>query len=358
MSKLQHIEKLCNLSEELQASDIILHAGMPPVLKVHGQLTQPEQIPLTPEELNTFWSACGASDSATDYDTSFVSSSGVRFRVNLLQQMGQRAAVLRRVKANVPTFEELGLPGELLTEWITRPAGIVIVSGRTGSGKSTTLAACLEWINLHQHRHIITIEDPVEYVFTPKGSIFTQREIGVDTPGFAEGLRRALRQCPDVILVGEIRDKDTAETALQAAETGHLVLTTVHASSAAESVERLQTLFAGSGTERFLRFFSEVLIGIFCQQLLPAREGGMVLVPEYFTSEGVIPKLIAEGRIPEIADAIHRADVRRARSFASSLIDLVKAARIDENTALNHAADPHSLKRSLRGIHAGISVRH
>ncbi len=160
--------------------------------------------------------ACGATEEAKDHDSSFTSAEGIRFRVNLLRQLGRHAAVLRRIRSDIPDLETLGLPAEVLREWIARKSGLVLICGPTGSGKSTTLASCLEWMNQALCRHVVTIEDPIEYLFANRQCLFTQREVGIDTPSFAEGLRRSLRQSPDVILVGEIRDAETAMTAAQA----------------------------------------------------------------------------------------------------------------------------------------------
>jgi twitching motility protein PilT len=270
--------------------------------------------------------------------------------VNLLRQSGERAAVLRRIRNDIPDMESLGLPAEVLREWCGHKSGIVLVCGPTGSGKSTTLAAAMEWMNQTIARHIVTIEDPIEYLFTSKRCLFTQREVGIDTSSFAEGLRRSLRQDPDVIFVGEIRDALTATTALQASETGHLVLATLHASNAGDTIERLQIIFPAEEREAVRRTLSTQLLGVLCQRLLPAKDGSLALVAEYFTNVGVTRKYVAEGKTPELADQITRSDPRSGRDFLSSIAALVRAGRITEEEASSAVDNPQELLRALRGI--------
>ena len=183
------------------ASDILLQEGKLPVLRINGQLHTMETEAIAGEQLGQLWAMCGACESANDHDASLATEAGQRFRANLHRRLGERGAVLRHIKTRIPTMDELGVPADLLRDWGSRTSGIVIVTGPTGSGKSTTLAALIEHINASAARHIVTIEDPIEYVFTPDRSVITQREVGLDTASFAEGLRRSLRQDPDVILV-------------------------------------------------------------------------------------------------------------------------------------------------------------
>ena len=231
---------------EAGATDVYLAEGEPPWLRQGGSVLETELPAVSAEALAALWQACGA-DPATgmDADASLVIEGIGRLRVNAYRSLGRMAAVLRPIKERVPGFAELGLPGELLTSWMQRPAGMVLVTGPTGSGKSTTLAACLHWLNHNAQRHVVTIEDPIEYLFSNKHCWFSQREVGHDSGSFAGALRAALRQSPDVILIGEIRDTETAEIGLRAAETGHLVLATLHSSGVAESVERLVRFFHG-----------------------------------------------------------------------------------------------------------------
>jgi pilus retraction protein PilT len=258
--------------------------------------------------------------------------------------------VLRPIKTLVPSLDTLGLPMELLASWIVRPSGLVLVTGPTGAGKSTTLAACLEWLNQNYHRHIVTIEDPIEYLFTPEKCLFTQREVSSDTASFAEGLRRSLRQSPDVILLGEIRDSASAITALQAAETGHLVLATLHSSNVLDSLERLSRLFDMAEREGVLQLLSQQLVGILCQKLVPALPEGRTLVVEHFENQAVTRKWIGEGKFREMADFLAKGNNPANVTFLQSIVSMIQMERITEETGLQTAQNPRELQRRLRGV--------
>ena len=338
------------------ASDIILRAGKPAVLRINGALVAVESELPGEKDLTDLWTACGADGSELDRDASLTTEDGVRFRVNLLRQLGVRGAVLRRIQSQIPAMETLGLPCEILRAWAQRPSGIVIVCGPTGSGKSTTMASVLEWINTSMPRHIVTIEDPVEYLFTGKMSYFTQREVGIDTPSFAEGLRRSLRQNPDIIFLGEIRDAPSAITAVQAAETGHLVFATVHAAGCADVVARLELLFPTDERESVRKTLAAQLHGVLCQRLLPAVSGGRALLCEYFSNEASSRRIIAEGRMNELQDFVSRGDPRSVRSFPDSLLQLVRDGIVTEAVAMEEADNPQEFARSLRGISSSMQA--
>ncbi len=334
------------------ASDLYLHSGRVPQLRINDQLVTIETSPLSEEELESFWVHCGAAQDTLDFDGSFISSDGNRYRVNLFRSLNQRGAVLRPIKTSIPSLDSLGLPAQLLTSWLTRPAGLVLVTGATGAGKSTTLASCLEWLNQNHPCHIVTIEDPIEYLFQSSGCLFTQREVGADTPSFAEGLRRSLRQSPDVILLGEIRDSASAITALQAAETGHLVLATLHSSNVLDSMERLSRLFDASEREGVLQVLAQQLVGILCQKLVQGQSEGLALIVEHFENQAVTRKWILEGKFRELADLIARGDNSANVTFLQSLVASVQSGRISKETALQVSSNPHELQRQLRGISA------
>ena len=336
------------------ASDVILRSAQPAVFRINGELAPVESELPSEQDLAALWTACGSEGGELDRDASLTTEEGVRFRVNLLRQLGVKGAVLRRIQSQIPDMESLGLPCELLREWAVRPSGIVIVCGPTGSGKSTTLASVLDWINGTMARHIVTIEDPVEYLFTGKMSYFTQREVGIDTPAFAEGLRRSLRQNPDIIFLGEIRDAPSAITAIQAAETGHLVLATVHAANCSDVVARLELLFPPDERESVRMTLSAQLLGVLCQRLLPAIAGGRALLCEYFSNEASSRRLIAEGRMNDLQDFISRGDPRSARSFADALLKLVRDGIVAEAVALENADNPQEFTRTLRGISSSM----
>jgi len=351
----ESIELYCKAAQEYKASDLILHAGEPPVVRVSGSITPMEAPAIKSEELRAFRACCGVPETSDDYDASYVSRDGIRFRVNFHRSLGQEGAVLRRINATPPDIDQLGLPSAILKEMAGRKSGILIVSGPTGSGKSTTLAAVLEWVNRNLERHVVTVEDPVEFVFERKQSLFTQRAVGLDTVSFAEGLRRALRQAPDIILVGEIRDADTASVALQAAETGHLVMATLHASDVGEVVERLMAFFPESERKGVLQVLAGQLLGILCQKLVPTTDGGMALACEYMTNVGLTRQCILNGDMPALRDQLAVADASESSDFLRSFHRLVTEGMVSEETALISVPNPAELRRRLRGISSGLS---
>ena len=347
---MEFIDSLCGLAVRQGASDIFLRAEQPPQFRINGDLVTIGSAPVQADEIESLWPQCGAALDTLDFDGSYVATDGTRFRVNLLHTLHQRGAVLRPIKTVVPGLATLGLPAELLASWVERPSGLVLVTGPTGSGKSTTLAACLDWLNQNYRRHIVTIEDPIEYLFTPVQCLFTQREVISDTDSFAEGLRRSLRQSPDVILLGEIRDSPSAITALQAAETGHLVLATLHSSNVLDSLERLSRLFDIAEREGISQLLSQQLVGILCQKLVPALDGGRALVVEHFENQAVTRKWIAEGKFRELSDFLAKGDNPANVTFLQSLTTMVEAGRISEEIGLEVAPNPRELRRRLRGI--------
>jgi len=355
---IETIDNLCLAVRQHDASDLFLHEGQLPQIRLHGELMNIGETVINAQTINAFWKHVGGGEHDTDCDTTYLASDGGRFRVNLFQYLGQRGAVLRQIKIEIPTLEDLHLPAGLLQGWVTRPSGLVIVAGRTGSGKSTTLAATLQWLNQNAPKHVVTVEDPIEYLFRNEQCLFTQREVGLDTRSFAEGLRRALRQSPDVVLVGEIRDRDTAETALHAVETGHLVLTTLHSANVVETVERLQLIFPETERTGVQRLLSNLLLGVLCQRLVPTEEGGQTPIIESFQNEGVSRKYLLEGRTTEIRDLIDRGEHEANRSFLQSLAGKVRAGLVSRDVANEHCDNPAELNRVLRGISsASVSVK-
>ena len=347
----QAIDKLLLAAEEYGASDIFIGEGEYVRMKIQGQLSPMSEEPLEREPLVEFWQACGADvEYDADRDTSFTSSSGRRFRVNLHRHTGRLGAVLRQLTTDIPEMGSLGLPRDLLATWVQAPAGVVLVTGATGSGKSTTLASMLEWVNVHMSKHVVTIEDPIEYLFSSKQSLFTQREVHTDTDSFARGLRSSLRQAPDIILLGEIRDPETAMIALQAAETGHLVLATLHSSNVGDTLERLTNLFTVEERPSQLALLSQHLIGIICQRLLPGVDGSLTLAYETLQNEGATRTFIRESRYPEIFDFMNRKDNPANITFTSVLVELTKAGRISEEEGANASGNPNEFKRAMRGI--------
>lgn len=332
------------------ASDLLLQEGRIPSLRIAGQITPLDTQPIPSDLLDQLWADCGASPQDSDKDAALTDAEGGRFRVNLLRQLGIRGAVLRCISTTIQSFESLGLPADLLKSWVNRKSGLILVCGPTGSGKSTSVAAAIDWINHQFARHIVTVEDPVEYLFTPDQCVITQREIGLDTDSFAEGLRRALRQSPDVIFVGEIRDRATAEMAIQASETGHIVLSTLHVGRAAEAVTRLRLLFAPNERDFVSQVLSRELVGVLCQRLIPTTTGGVAVALEFLTNEGIISQYLAEGKTEELADFLTNSKTQNTQSLTQDLIEKLRSGLISEETARQSAPEPMEIGRALRGI--------
>lgn len=327
--------------------------GECPRLRINSTLSEVDQAPTTRESLMQLWHACQADPlTAWDSDASYEVPGLGRVRVNLFQSLGRLAAALRPIRRIIPSFSELSLPAPLLCSWMERRAGVILVTGPTGSGKSTTLASCLQWANQHQSRHIVTIEDPIEYLFSNERSFFSQREVHRDTENFSIALRAALRQSPDVIFVGEIRDPETAAIALRAAETGHLVLSTLHSSGVADTLERLSHILEADAHQvATSEMLSHQLIGIISQQLLPTLQGDQMPVLEFMQNEGVTRPWIAQKKHNEIADHLSRSmDTPHTKSFLHSLVEAVKSEKISQAIARSAANRPQDFDRAMRGI--------
>jgi twitching motility protein PilT len=256
---------------------------------------------------------------------------GVRCRLNLFRQQGGWSAAIRLLNEHIPDLSELGLP-KVVSDFPAYSQGLVLITGETGSGKSTTLAAILNQINRQEAKHILTLEDPIEYIYTPDRCVINQREVGKDTQSFAAGLRAALREDPDVILVGEMRDLETIETALTAAETGHLVFGTVHTNSAADSIDRMVDVFPAQRQQQIRLQLSMTLKAVLSQQLLPRAGGGRVLACEVMKVDGAIRNLIREGKTPQIANAIQTTGAAGNILMDRCLQNLRTAGVISEET--------------------------
>lgn len=349
MSEL--IDDLARRAFEAGATDLFLCEDQPPRMRINGEVAESGDPPVELSTLDSFWKRCGLEpEHDLERDVSYLIPGGNRLRVNLYKSLGQLAAVLRPIKDEIPDFASLGLPEALFTTWLERLSGLVLVTGPTGSGKSTSLAACLQWINQHHRRHIVTIEDPVEYLFHNDQCYFSQREIRSDTESFAVALRASLRQSPDVILLGEIRDEETALIALQAAETGHLVLATLHSSSVADTMERLTNLFTPAQRDSALALLSAHLIGVLCQQLLPRSDGGLFLAIEHLHNESAARKWIRERKHAEISDLLNRGDSPNNCSFLRYLVAATQQELLDPDIARAAAPNPQDFDRTLRGI--------
>jgi twitching motility protein PilU len=273
-----------------------------------------------------------------------------RFRVNVYRQRGTLAFVARRVRTDIPSFEDLGLP-EVLKDLVMRPRGLVLVTGPTGSGKSTTLAAMIDHRNTHYDGHIVTIEDPIEFLHPDKRSLVSQREVATDTPSFHHALRSALRQAPDVLLIGEMRDRESADAALYFAETGHLVLSTLHTVNASQALERLLAFFPPDHTQEILHRLSITLEGIVSQRLVPRADGaGRVAALEVLLATPRVRELVRRGDVGAIKQAIQAGAQEGMQTFDQALYDLVQRGLVTAEEALRHADSPNDLRLRIRGL--------
>lgn len=343
----------------VNASDIHLRTRNHPILRVDGNLRALREIPPLPPDFmerlsRTMMSARLLSqfEKAHQVDLSIGFKDIGRVRANIFYQRGSIGMVLRVISTNIPTPEELFLP-EIVMDFTKLERGLILLTGATGSGKSTTLASLINSINLERSEHIITIEDPVEFLFSEKRSIITQREVGIDTNTFADAMRAALREDPDVILLGELRDPETIETAMTAAETGHLVFSTVHSPGAAETISRIVTSFPPEAQVGIRAKLAQNLRGVVSQRLLPRKNGqGRIVACEVMTVSALTREYILDPiKIKELADLIRKGTVAEGMlSFDSSLLTLVKHGLIDEETALFYATSPTDLKLKLQGF--------
>ena len=331
------------------ANDIFLMEGEPPRARIEGDVNILHDGPVPAEAMVDFWRTCGIDPAGhTGADISWVIPGGNRLRVNLYRSLGRLAAVARPINRDVPAMEQLGLPAELLRSWLQRRYGLILVTGPTGSGKSTSVASCLDWVNHSLARHIVTLEDPIEFIFENDRSFFSQREIRQDAPDFATGLRAALRQSPDVLFLGEIRDAETALAALQAAETGHLVISTLHCSSVVESLDRLGNLIRS--TSGALSLLASQLIGVISQQLLPRLGGGLFLALEYFQNEAATRRWILDHKLSELQDHLHKANSPSQCSLLDYLVASTQQGFLDPEVARSACARPQDFDRAMRGI--------
>jgi len=352
---------------ELGASDIHLKVGQPPVLRRDGELgLLPDHPPLYDSDLEASLAIVADMTPAKlshfhesgELDIAYSAEGLPRFRVNGYRQRGSISFAFRVIPNEVPSFAHLRLPKgvERLSE---EHRGLVLVTGATGSGKTTTLAAVIDYINRTRRQHIVTIEDPIEILHSDQGCIVNQREVGLDTESFLAAIRRVLRQDPDVILIGELRDAETAETALKAAESGHLVFSTMHTIDAAETIGRMIEFFPAVKQEQIRAILAGVLRGVVSQRLLPRQEGGgRVAAVEVMVNNSRISDLIRESRTEEITDAIAEGQFFDMQTFTQALIELVVAGEVDRETAANASTNRHdfvvdldqALKRKAAGV--------
>jgi twitching motility protein PilT len=340
---------------ELGASDVHFKLAKPPMLRLDGDILElPDTEALTAADLQVILETVTAAvperrdafETTGELDLSYQASQLPRFRVNAFKQRGQTSLAFRLIPRTVPSYEELRLPPGVARLGLEH-RGLVLVTGATGSGKSTTLAAIVDHINATRKQHIVTIEDPIEMLHGDRSCIVNQREVGLDTESFGQALRRALRQDPDVILIGELRDAETAQTALQAAESGHLVLSTLHTVDAAETIGRLVEFFPAVKQQMVRSILAGVLRGVVSQRLLPRIGGGRIAAVEVMVANDRIAELIRENKAEEIPAAIADGAYYDMQTLAAALIQLVLDGLVDREVAANAAPNRHDFLLAL-----------
>lgn len=347
------IEELLSLAKEKGASDVHVTVGVPPILRLNGELQYVGEEKMMPEATRALIyptmseSYIEIFEEKGEVDFSFAIPSIGRFRVNAFKQRGSIAAAFRLVASEVPSPEKLGIP-ESVIDLYSKQRGLVLVTGPTGSGKSTSLASVINEINMRRSSHIITLEDPIEYLHKHHKSIVNQREIGMDSMSYANALRGALRQDPDVILVGEMRDLETISIAVTAAETGHLVLSTLHTIGAVNTIDRIIDVFPPHQQQQIRVQLSAVLVSVISQQLMPTMDGrGRVAAFEVMHTNPAIRNLIRENKSHQILSIMQTNKRIGMNTMDDSILELVVKGKIDRETALTYAQDPANLERRL-----------
>lgn len=354
------MEELLNLMVQRGGSDLHLSVGAPPKIRIDGKLVDTEYEPLMPEATKKLvYSVLGADQVAKfeknlELDFSFGVSNLGRFRTNAFLQRGTVAAVLRVIPFEVFDFQTIGLPVKVC-EWICNlPRGLVLCTGSTGSGKSTTLASMVNFINEGRQNHIVTIEDPIEFLHRNKNCLVNQREVGGDTHGFEKALKSVLRQDPDVVLVGEMRDLETIEAALTLAETGHLTFATLHTSDVQQTVNRIVDVFPAHQQQQIRTMLSFTLQAVVCQQLVPRAHGkGRALAAEVMIVNPAIRALIRDNKAHQIMSIIQTGGAAGMKTMNQSLYELYRAGTISYEDAIDHTADEADFQRLMERAGAG-----
>jgi twitching motility protein PilU len=351
---IRFIHDLLRKMVELNGSDLFLTAGFPPAIKVDGRVNPVTDQPLSAQQSATLVRSIMNDRQTKEYDATKECNFAIapprigRFRVSAFIQQGAAGAVMRTINTKIPTFEELELPPILKDVAMTK-RGLVLIVGGTGSGKSTTLAAMLGYRNENSRGHIITIEDPVEYVHTHKSCVVTQREIGMDTESWGVALKNTLRQAPDVILIGEIRDRDTMEYGIQFAETGHLCLATLHANSANQALDRVINFFPEDKRDQLLMDMSLNVKGIVAQRLLPRAGGaGRIAAMEVLLASPLISDLIFKGEVHQLKEVMARSTRLGMNTFDQALFDLFEDGKISYEDALRNADSRNELRLRIK----------
>jgi len=353
------IDKLLQTVVNRKASDLHITVGQPPVIRIDGRLHRLETKVLEPEDTTALMKSIAPERCQREIqevggaDFGFAFGEVARFRVSIFKQRGHVAMVLRQIPTKLLNMKELGTP-EVLTKLIMRPRGLILVTGPTGSGKTTTLAAAIDYINENVDHHIITIEDPIEFYHKHKKSLINQRELGVDVPSFAEAIRRGLRQDPDVILVGEMRDLETIEAAITAAETGHIVFATLHTTGAQGTINRIIDVFPMNQQEQIRVQLSTSVIAILSQALLPKIGGGRVAAYEMLVVTSAIANLIRENKTFRITSSIQTGQKLGMQLLDDHMFQLWRRGIVEEKEILSRANTPDELRGKIARAKRGI----
>ena len=342
------INKILDEARALGCSDLHFTTDIPPIVRLHGSLKQMSEYPSLTNDIimdvmkqmtNDAQKASIAQSIDTDF--SYVTESGFRHRVNIYFQRGNTAIAIRLLRNDIPTLEELKLP-DILSDFCMRPRGLVLVTGPTGSGKSTTLAAMIDYVNIHKSAHIITVEDPIEYMHEHKRCMVNQREVGMDVPDFASALRAALREDPDVILVGEMRDFETISAAVTAAETGHLVFSTLHTTSASDTINRIIDVYPEHQQQQIRAQLANVLVAVISQTLVPTADGkGRIAAQEILNVTDACSAMIRDNKVHLIQSAIQTGRQNGMQCLDQELARLTKKGIInEEHLSLIHISEP------------------
>ncbi|MFA5535586.1 MAG: type IV pilus twitching motility protein PilT [Bacillota bacterium] len=346
------LDFLLQQATHLQASDLHVAVGIPPMIRVQGRLIALDSPPFTPQGMEEFLSPLlndfQQFNEKLELDVSYALPGVARFRGNIMRQRGSLAAVFRIVPFKIPDIDQLGLPAQI-KELCYLPRGLVLITGPTGSGKSTTLAAMVDLINRERHVNIVTIEDPIEFLHKHQKSIVKQREVGIDTHSFAHALRHVLRHDPDVILIGEMRDLDSISIALTAAETGHLVFSTLHTQTAPLTISRIIDVFQDQSREQVRQQLSNTLKAVVSQQLLPTQDGaGRVLATEILLDSPAVRNLIREGKEHQLYNTMQTSKSSGMHTMDQALAELYSSGKISGETALEHSVDKVELDRLMQ----------
>lgn len=351
---MENIQELLKKLVEIHGSDLHISPGAPPLFRVHGSMSVVYRDILSPDECQKVCYSVMSEiqqrefEKRKELDFSFGLSNLGRFRANVYQQRGAVSAAIRHIPYEIQTIEQLGLP-RVLFDLVDKPSGLILVTGATGSGKSTTLAAMIDRINATKQGHILTIEDPIEFVHKHKKCLVSQREVHSDTDTFSSALRVALRQDPDYVLIGEMRDTETMAAALSIAETGHLTFATLHTNSAAQTVNRIIDSFPQGEQAQIRTQISFVLQGIISQILVPKNGGGRICATEILLATPAIRSMIRDDKLHQVQGMIETGQKWGMHTMSSCLAELVMAGKVDRATALAYSPDPEGFQRLLAG---------